>query len=93
MYMCKLFFLDTYLAKCICDTTRWCYFKKKPFRLTDILIHLFDWYYIFSRNCKNGKRKSEQKQNRNDRMKITWTEPHDLGKQAFVQSQKSVAEE
>lgn len=27
------------------------------------------------------------------RGKITWTKPHDLGNQAFVQSQKSAAEE
>lgn len=30
---------------------------------------------------------------RNNRGKITWTEPHNLGNQAFVQSQKAVAEQ
>lgn len=69
-------------------------FKKKPFKVKDILIHLFDWYLLhFLKKLKNGKRKQEQKQNKNDRKKITWTQPHDLGKQAFVQSQKSVTEE
>lgn len=58
------------------------------------LFHLFDWCLLhFFKKLKNKERKQEQKQYRSDRGKITWTKPHDLGNQAFVQSQKSVAEE
>jgi len=47
----------------------------------------------FWQETEKPQEKQEQKQYRSDRGKITWTKPHDLGNQAFVQSQKSVAEE
>lgn len=67
---------------------------KEILMISDTLFHSFEWCLLhFVKKLKTGKKKQEQKQYRNDRGKITWTKPHDLGNQAFVQSQKSVAEE